>query len=81
MGRGETPIAVLNLVEVLDQKVATPRLIAEQSQDFRARLWVNRPPFGLRADTPASSTPWRFCLLPCAFCLSRLHYVEMLPSH
>jgi hypothetical protein len=70
MGRGEKPIAVLNLVEVLDQKVATPRLIAEQSQDFRARLWVNRPPFGLRANLPALAC-W----------LSRLHYVEMLPSH
>src|SRR4029079_2367211 len=49
-------IVVLNLVEVLDQQIATPRGIAEQRPDLFARFPVYGPALGRRAVPPALAT-------------------------
>ena len=48
MRRGKAAISILNLVQVLDQEIATPWFIAEQGKDIFARVPVDLAPFWRR---------------------------------
>ena len=50
MARGQAAVAILNLVQVLDQQVAPARRVAEQGDDVLARHRIDPPP--LRRDAP-----------------------------
>jgi hypothetical protein len=47
MGRRNAAVAILDFVEMLDQEIACPRCITEQSLDFGQRLWIDRTSFDL----------------------------------
>jgi hypothetical protein len=53
MGGGEVVVAVLNLMEVLDQQVATPRGVTEERADLFECFRIDRPAFWLRSDLAA----------------------------
>jgi hypothetical protein len=42
---GQVAVSILNLMQVLDEEIAPPRLIAEQRHDILASLRVDLPPF------------------------------------
>ena len=53
MPRLQAAVAVLDLVQVLDQQIAAAWRIAEQRAHLLARRRVNAPPLRRRADLPA----------------------------
>ena len=58
--RGQVAVAVLNLVEVLDQQIAPPRRVAEQLQHLLERAWIDAASLRRGADTSALALrPWR----------------------
>jgi hypothetical protein len=56
MPRRQTPIAILNLVQMLDQQVPATRGIAKQGKDILPRLGVDLPSFELGPDSAPAST-------------------------
>jgi len=53
MGCGQAAVAILDLVQVLDQQIAAPRLIAEQRQDLLASLRIDVTAFRRRSNPVA----------------------------
>src|SRR6185312_1086963 len=56
MGRGDLPVFVLNQMEVLDQKIAAPRPVAQQEFDFMPGDRIDLPALRGRLGPLASLT-------------------------
>ena len=41
MWGGETPVPILNLVQMFDQQIAPARRITEEGSNFFSRLWID----------------------------------------
>jgi len=54
--RGNAVVTILDLMQVLDQQIATPRGIAEQGKNFLKRLRIDPATFRSRANTATATS-------------------------